>query len=128
VPSLALSEPAVAATVPLLRHRASAFAAAHGAGKDLVDDVALAVSEAVTNAVKYAYDPGDDGRVQLAAKAGHGWLEVRVIDHGHGFRAGESGGLGLGLALIAELTAELTVVQGPTGTELRMRFALAEPR
>jgi anti-sigma regulatory factor (Ser/Thr protein kinase) len=124
-PSLALSQPAIPVAVAALRHEASLFAAAHGAGKRLAGDVALAVSEAVTNAVKYAYGPDGEGRVQLAAAVADGWLEIRVSDRGRGFQPGRSDGLGLGLSLIADLAAEMTVVQGPEGTEIRMRFALA---
>lgn len=110
--------------IATLRHEASEFAAAHGAGGRMAGDVALAVSEAVTNAVKYAYAPGQKGRVQLYATVTGGWLEIRVSDRGRGFQTGGSGGLGLGLALIADLAAEMTVVQGPEGTEIQMRFAL----
>jgi serine/threonine-protein kinase RsbW len=123
-PSLARSEPTIPAVIATLRHEASDFAAAHGADKRLAGDVALAVSEAVTNAVKYAYGPGRKGRVQLLATVSDGWLEIRVVDRGRGFQAGRSDGLGLGLALIADLAAEMTVVQGPEGTEVQMRFAL----
>ncbi len=52
--------------------------------------------------------------------------ELIVTDRGRGFREGTSGGLGLGLSIIAEMTTELTIEQAPEGTEVRMRFALAE--
>lgn len=123
-PSLALSEPANPVAVAALRRQASAFAASHGADERLAGDVALAVSEAVTNAVKYAYGSNKEGRVQLAASVAGGWLEIRVADRGRGFQPGQSNGLGLGLALIADLAAEMTVLQGPEGTEIQMRFAL----
>ena len=107
-----------------MRHAARAFAAKHGAEDSLLDDIGLAVSEAVTNAVKYAYEPAGQGRVRLAGSAGDGWLELVVTDRGRGFREGASGGLGLGLSIIAKMTTELTIEQAATGTEVRMRFAL----
>lgn len=110
--------------IPRLRHAACAFAAQHGAEGVTLDDIALAVSEAVTNAVKYAYESADRGRVRLAGSAGDGWLELIVADRGRGFREGALGGLGLGLSIIAKVTTELTIEQAATGTEVRMRFAL----
>ena len=57
-------------------------------------------------------------------------LWVLVGDDGHGLNAGsQSGGLGVGLALIAELTDSFAVVNRSTGgTEVRMRFTLAQAR
>jgi anti-sigma regulatory factor (Ser/Thr protein kinase) len=119
-----LSRVAEPETVTTFRHRAAAFAAEHGAGADLVSDVVLAVSEAVTNAVKYAYRPGEAGTVDLSASAEGGWLTLRVSDRGAGFRPGRSGGLGLGLSIIARLCDHLRIVQEGNGTQVVMRFVL----
>jgi serine/threonine-protein kinase RsbW len=110
-------------TVTSLRHRAAHFAAENGAAKQMVADVALAVSEAVTNVVKYAYGVAG-GPVELTASSDRGWLEIRVRDEGEGFVPGANAGLGLGLTLIAELCTDLAICQESTGTELRMRWAL----
>jgi anti-sigma regulatory factor (Ser/Thr protein kinase) len=122
--SIEVTERALPGAVPAIRHRARDFARAHGADAEGVEDVALAVSEAVTNAVKYAYEPGTSGVVGLRATVADGFLEIQVIDQGLGFRDHGSGGLGLGLSLIAELSAELDISQDRKGTELRMRFLL----
>lgn len=126
---LALEEAATPAAIATLRHRAAEFAAAHGAGTKLAADVALAVSEAATNAVKYAY-PGAvrNAVVELAAEARGGWLDVRVRDRGGGFGRGSPESLGLGLSIMASLSAELTIVQEGEGTEVRMRFPLPRAR
>ena len=121
---LKLTLPAEPASVPTLRRRTSSFAAAQGAGKDVVADVALAVSEAVTNAVKYAKVSGAESVLHLCAARRGNWLEVRVRDRGEGFGRGSPDGLGLGLAIIARLAADLRIVQEGEGTEVRMRFAL----
>jgi serine/threonine-protein kinase RsbW len=121
---LRLSLPAEPASVPALRRRTSSFAAAQGAGRDLVADVALAVSEAVTNAVKYAKVSGADSVLDLCAARRGDWLEVRVRDRGEGFGRGSADGLGLGLTIIARLAADLRIVQEGEGTEVRMRFPL----
>jgi serine/threonine-protein kinase RsbW len=124
-PRLNLTLPAEPASVPTFRRRASQFAAEQGVDREVVADVALAVSEAVTNAVKYAKGSVAEGVVELSAAADDGWLEVRVRDHGEGFGKGSSDGLGLGLAIIARLCADLKIIQEGDGTEVRMRFPLA---
>lgn len=121
---LNLTLPAEPAAVPAFRHRASQFAAEQGMDRDVVEDVALAVSEAVTNAVKYAKVADAEGVVELSGTADGDWLEVRVRDRGEGFGKGSSDGLGLGLAIIARLCADLKIVQEGDGTEVRMRFPL----
>jgi anti-sigma regulatory factor (Ser/Thr protein kinase) len=121
-----LALPAAPASVPALRHRASQFASEQGIDQDMVADIALVVSEAVTNAVKYADAPGADGVVELCATRSDGWLEIRVRDRGEGFGKGSDDGLGLGLSIIARLSADLKIVQEGDGTEVRMRFPLPE--
>jgi serine/threonine-protein kinase RsbW len=121
--SMRMALSAEPASVPALRHRAAEFAAEQGAPEELVADVALAVSEAVTNAIKYAYAEVP-GEVELTGLAEDGWLEIRVRDQGERFGRGSSDGLGLGLSIIARLAADLKIVQEGSGTEVRMRFAL----
>lgn len=117
--------PAEPASVTALRHRAAAFAEEKGAGPEVVADVALAVSEAVTNAVKYAYETEAAGTVELSASARKPWLEICIRDSGTGFGRGSTDGLGLGLSIIARLCAEMKIVQEGDGTEVRMRFPLS---
>ena len=117
-------ERAEPAAVPALRHRAREFAAAQGADERLAADVALAVSEAVTNVVKYAYEGGAEGKIELAASVDEGWLTLWVRDRGTGFGRGSIDGLGLGLSIIARLCADMKIVQEGSGTEVQMRFAL----
>ena len=117
--------PAEPASVPELRHRAAQYAADQGVEPAVVDDVALAVSEAVTNAVKYARAAEAEGVVELAGAQRGGWLELTVRDRGEGFGQGSTDGLGLGLSIIARLCSELTIVQEGDGTEVRMRFPLS---
>jgi anti-sigma regulatory factor (Ser/Thr protein kinase) len=121
--SLKVCHPAVPEAVPVLRHAAADFAAEHGADTDLCGDIALAVSEAVTNAVKHSQAHADEP-VRLTAAVAEDWLEIQVTDRGAGFGLRESDGLGLGLPTIARLAAQLTISQEGLGTELRMRFPL----
>jgi serine/threonine-protein kinase RsbW len=125
--SIDLTVPATPEAVGVLRRAAVDVARENGADADLASDIALAVSEAVTNAVKYAYDSTNEvqGEVELSARPVDRFLEISVRDRGTGFGAGSSDGLGMGLALIAHMSAEMTVVQEGQGTQVRMRFLLA---
>lgn len=123
VASLKVCHPARPELVPTFRHAARDFAAEQGAAPDLCADVALAVSEAVTNAVKHS-GTREDEIVTLTATVTDDWLEIVVRDRGTGFGTSESDGLGLGLTIIARLSARLTISQEGTGTEVRMSFPL----
>ena len=123
-PSLALVKPAEPRTVGVLRRASVEFATTHGAPSPVVDDIALAVSEAATNAIKHAYVAGGDGIVELTAAIADDWVDVRVRDRGKGFGTRPSDGLGLGLSIIASVSVYLTICQEGHGTEVRMRFPL----
>lgn len=118
--------PAVPETVTQLRWMARDFALEQGADEGLAGDIMLAVSEAVTNAVKHAYAATDDeGEVELRASLEEAErLEVVVRDEGGGFGPGPSGGLGAGLMLIGECADTMAVDQGPGGVSVQMMFQL----
>jgi serine/threonine-protein kinase RsbW len=123
--SLELDGQATPDLIPAFRHLASDFAAANGATPKIVGDLALAVTEAVTNVVKHAYEPGATDRgIWLTGSIAAELLEITVSDRGGGFRESASPGLGVGLSIIADMSAALEIQQGPAGTELRMRFPL----
>lgn len=127
--SCGLSEtlPAVADSVPRLRSAVTAFAAAAGAGGQTLDQVRLAVSEAVTNAIVHAYVEHDEpGAVTVTAGVDRGLLEVTVSDGGRGMTPRlDSPGMGLGLPLIARSTHVFDVHGSSSGgTEMRMSFQL----
>jgi serine/threonine-protein kinase RsbW/stage II sporulation protein AB (anti-sigma F factor) len=116
---------AVAAAVPAARCDLTDFAAAAGASQEEQDSIRLAVSEALTNAVLHAYR-GRSGHVYVSAAVARDELWVLISDDGAGLHAGgNSPGLGIGLALIAELSDSFSVVNRSSGgTEVRMRFSL----
>ncbi len=104
------------------------FASRAGASPALVDGVRLAVSEAVTNAVRHAY-PLVAGEIRVRALAGEDVLEVVVSDDGCGVHRNNTagGGLGFGLALICEVSDQMTLApRSDGGTDVRMRFSLLE--
>jgi serine phosphatase RsbU (regulator of sigma subunit)/anti-sigma regulatory factor (Ser/Thr protein kinase) len=127
VPETTLRRPARPDTVTDLRWAARDFALENGADEGLAGDVMLAVSEAVTNAVKHAY-PDGDGEVELVASlAADKTLVVIVRDTGGGFSPTSSEGLGAGLMLMGECADTLKVDEGPGGVTVRMMFHLQRP-
>jgi serine/threonine-protein kinase RsbW len=124
--------PAVADQLADTRLAVTAFAAAHGACATAQADIALATSEACTNAVLHAYlDDPMPGRMTVEAFRDGGDLVVVVRDEGRGMvpRA-DSPGAGLGLGIIRRLTRRLEVSdQAVTpGTRVQMSFNLAAGR
>ncbi len=120
--------PAVPSSISDARHAVARFAQDAGATDDQLVAIRLAVSEAITNAVQYAY-PARAGFIHLTARIAGGELWVLIADNGCGIHAGpESGGLGLGLAMISHSTDGLSIVERSTGgTEIQLRFVLEPP-
>jgi serine/threonine-protein kinase RsbW len=129
-PGEALNEsyPAVPEAVPLARRALATVAAAAGAAGDRLDDIRLAVSEALTNAVVHAYRGGEAGRLHVTAAVDTGELRVLIGDDGRGLHAwNDSQGLGIGLLLISWLTDDFAIVtRASGGTEVQMRFDLRD--
>jgi serine/threonine-protein kinase RsbW/stage II sporulation protein AB (anti-sigma F factor) len=98
-----------------------------GATDEAVSDIALAISEAATNAVIHAYPAGKatNGTASLRGNVADDWLEPAVTDRGSGFRPGPSDGFGLGLKVMAEVSDSMRVEQREEGTTVVLRFALA---
>jgi anti-sigma regulatory factor (Ser/Thr protein kinase) len=86
-------------------------------------DVALAVSEAVTNAVVHADRSGKLGAIALRAWVQGPYLVVRVTDRGAGMRPHpEWSGLGLGIKLIRLVAEEVTFDSSDEGVAVTMTF------
>jgi anti-sigma regulatory factor (Ser/Thr protein kinase) len=125
-PSVRESYPAVAESVSVARRAVTACAAEAGANSDELQAIELAVSEALTNVVLYAY-PWRTGEIHVTARVAGNELWVLIGDNGCGLHAGrDTDGLGLGLALISQMTDGFSVVgRSSGGTELRLLFTLA---
>jgi len=117
--------PAVAENVTAIRSGIGAFAAAAGLPSELVDDIRIALTEAVTNVVRHAYEVGAPGEVDVAVRLEHDLVQVVVSDDGRGLDAAsaDAAGPGLGLPLIAALASTLEL-RSPAagGCRLEMTF------
>ena len=108
--------PAVPSAVGQMRRHAAAFASAVGASEQIVQAVALAVSETVTNVVIHAYAGREPGPVTVTCRADGTHLVVEVADEGTGIAARrDSPGAGQGLAIVGALAQTLHVAPGPDG-------------
>jgi stage II sporulation protein AB (anti-sigma F factor) len=117
-------------SVPWARQLMVDFAAAAGLRKERLEDVRLLVSEAVTNVVLYAYDEAHPGEVHLIAAVVSRELWIVVADDGRGLHrtSDDHGGLGLGLALMAQFSDGFTLTtRSSGGVEARMQFQLVDP-
>jgi serine/threonine-protein kinase RsbW len=112
-------------SVATIRTGVREFARSHGAADALLIDLALAVTEAVTNSVVHAFVDREPGTVHALIQAGPDELVVAVTDNGRGMQPrADSPGLGLGLPTIAWLTTALGMQAAPGGgTVVTMTFA-----
>jgi anti-sigma regulatory factor (Ser/Thr protein kinase) len=120
--------PARPASVAALRRAVDDYAASGGIDERRREDIALAVSEAVSNVVVHAYaDRDDPGEVRLDAWIDPNGLQIAICDDGVGMAPRvDSPGLGLGLPLMGKVTDRLMLeASDPSpGTCVRMTFAL----
>ena len=122
--ALSDSYAAVPESVPIARRALTAVAAAAGVAGDRLEEIRLAVSEALTNAVVHAYRGGPPGHLHVTAAVTSGELWVLIGDDGRGMHArNDSHGLGIGLSLISGLSDDFAIVtRASGGTEVQMRF------
>src|SRR4051794_17719004 len=104
------------------------WARGHVEDRAVLSDIALAVTEAATNAVLHAYrDTDAPGTVTVSAERYDDHVCLYVRDEGSGLAPRvDSPGLGLGLGLIAQV-ADSADVRAPEdgGTEVVMRFSIS---
>jgi len=117
-----LRVPAIAAKVPELRQVVRRFAIMVGVRAP--DEVALAVTEALTNAILHAYRGTATGDMRVVACDHPGQMVLVVRDYGCGMSPHpDSPGIGMGLAIMGRSGASVTVERPDDGgTRLRMHF------
>jgi len=98
-----------------------------GAGADLVNDIKLAVTEACSNVVKYAY-ADETGPMQITLnRLGESDIQIIVRDFGKWLDRSDRPAeeiSGMGIPLIKSVAAHQEISQSEDGTEVSMTFAL----
>ncbi|MBJ6124592.1 sensor histidine kinase [Microvirga splendida] len=69
--------------------------------------LALAVTEAISNAFKHAFGPGESGRILVSARRIDGRIEIVVRDTGKGVTGAPESDSSLGMKLIRSFTQQL---------------------
>jgi serine/threonine-protein kinase RsbW len=128
LPRLSLVLPAAPEGVPRARAAVTDLCERLGLDYEQADDIRLAVTEACTNCVLHSQaDGADNATFVLDASVEHGELVVVVRDFGGGLLRAPvgSGGLGLGMQLIEQLSESSQVSSRPGGgTRVSMRFSV----
>jgi anti-sigma regulatory factor (Ser/Thr protein kinase) len=113
------SFPAVPLGVGAVRGEMTAIARKCGLDELGVSDVALAVSEATTNAVVHSRA----SQIEVTAVRDDGRLTIVIADDGVGMSPRpDSPGMGLGLPIIATVTERFEIVSREGRTEVHMTF------
>jgi anti-sigma regulatory factor (Ser/Thr protein kinase) len=115
---------AVPASVREARRLVRCFGRRHQADTDCICDMALAVSEAVTNVVLHAYPENRPGSFELDVRAEAGELLIEVRDFGTGKEHSGRGGLGMGLSMMRTVSDRMEIEDCRPGIRLRLVFAL----
>ncbi|GIV97683.1 MAG: anti-sigma regulatory factor [Herpetosiphonaceae bacterium] len=119
----------------VIRASAAELAAQMGFAPERIEDLKLALSEAVTNAIEHGSAPAGSSSVEVSFTLDHEKLEVTIRDHGRGVeqlnfnrRVVEEENLdagylrGFGLYLISELVDQYEVESSPNGTVMTLRI------
>jgi serine/threonine-protein kinase RsbW len=124
---LAISLPARAANVAVVRHALAGLGEEIGMDEPGIADLKTVVTEACMNVVVHAYG-GEPGPINVEALPDSEGLSVIVRDSGLGIRPRadvEQPSLRLGLSLIAALSSSFSISGGlDRGTEIQMRLPL----
>ena len=97
--------------------------------EEALADLKLALTEAVSNSVRHAYD-GNGGHVEIAYELSAAALGIEVVDDGAGFDPTQPPPLegeeltegGLGISIIRTIADELEIESEPGSRGSRLRF------
>jgi stage II sporulation protein AB (anti-sigma F factor) len=116
-------------TVREVRHWIAEVLTAQRAPENVISDIVLAASEAVTNAIVHGYPETRSGAVDVAIRVTAGSVELTIRDYGDGFggkpyappdtTAAHEGGYGV--YLVHSLMDEVTLRPLVKGMELQMK-------
>lgn len=111
--------------VMLVRQALDGAARELGASTEVIDDLKLAVTEACSNVVKYAYR-GSSGELDVSLDPAEDGFSVFVQDNGSWLDRTEGDGEagGLGIPLMEAVTRDFAITADDSGTTVRLEFAL----
>jgi serine/threonine-protein kinase RsbW len=135
VRSIRLRIPARAEYVVLCRLAMTGLAQVRSLPEDIVADLKLALTEAVSNSVRHAYAAHGDGHVDILYELQPDRIGVEVVDDGAGFDPDEAPSFdgedlaegGLGIAIIRTIADELEIESKPGVRGSRLRFVKRLP-
>lgn len=128
-PSLEIREPATATDIAGMRRTFAGWLAVDVAAGVLLDDLVLAVYEALANVADHAYagSPAGVGPVRLAADRAHELLGITVSDQGRWRAPGGAPFRNRGLSVIRVLITDVHVETTGSGTAVHLHNALPVP-
>jgi serine/threonine-protein kinase RsbW len=127
-PDLLLDMPATAENVAGMRRRFASWLALDLDPGDLLDDVVLAVYEALANAAEHAYANAPAvGVVRLVAHRARDAVAVTVTDCGRWREATGQRFRNHGLDVIRQLIEHVQIASGDRGTVVQLRTTLPAP-
>ena len=114
--------PAIPLSVRAIRGEVRTIAQGCGLDAQTLADVALAVSEAATNAVVHGGNR-EGAQIAVNVELADGEMLIMVGDEGAGLKPRtDSPGAGLGLPVIATVAKRLDIRSSSKGTEIHMVF------
>jgi anti-sigma regulatory factor (Ser/Thr protein kinase) len=124
-PTLDLTLPALSSQLPELRRAIARWLASQGCGEDERSDIALAASEAASNAIEHAYG-ASEASFKVRAERDADVIRVVVSDMGR-WRKSRPYGRGRGLTVMRGLMDSVTVDTDSSGTKVTLTKRLAAP-
>jgi serine/threonine-protein kinase RsbW len=128
--AVTLRIPAKAEYITLCRLALTGIAQMRAVADDVMADMKLALTEAVSNSVRHAYGPDGAGHVDITYELYADRLGVQVVDDGAGFDPDEAPSFdgdelsegGLGIAIIRSIADEFDIQSKPGERGSRLRF------
>lgn len=122
--------PAKPEYIALGRLALTGLAQARGLDSDTIGDLKLALTEAVSNSVRHAYDSPGEGQVEIRYELRSDRITVEVVDDGDGFDPDEAPSFdgdelsegGLGIAIIRTIADDVEIESRPGVRGSRLRF------
>jgi len=122
--------PAKAEYITLCRLALTGIAQLRAIDEEMMAELKLALTEAVSNSVRHAYGPDGFGHVDIAYDLRADGLAIEVVDDGEGFDPDETPTFegdelsegGLGIAIIRTIADDFEIESSPGRRGSRLRF------